>query len=217
MFAEQEMCHWKRGLYAPLLIALFLGLIILALITYHRESSRDILLKEAIQRVQDEKSVVAVELLGSINDKRAIPELVKLLKNKESINLYCAAMDGLVKLNAKESATEIVDLLNDKNWWLCEKASETLVKLDAKEVIPELIELLSVEYHTTLWLSNDMYYADIDSRYLHGLVAITLIELNAKDKVPEENIRDIEYLASTPIISCAIRAKTVLTRINSGR
>jgi hypothetical protein len=168
-----------------------------------KPSVQDIMLKELLQRLRSEDEndrYQGIIQLGTLGDKRAIPELMKLLKNEDS-SLKRPVIEALCNLNAKEAAPEIVKLMFDnKAWWLVEESSKALVKLNAKEVIPDLMRMLDVkEYHTTVYLSNDMCLGDIDAKGLHGLVAITLVELGAKDRLTKENIEDIKYLSESPV------------------
>ncbi|MFA5794247.1 MAG: HEAT repeat domain-containing protein [Candidatus Brocadiia bacterium] len=87
-------------------------------------------------------SAQALGLLDDLGAKEAIPEITTLLKDKDS-RVRKSALIALMKLDAKKSIPDIIQLLQNKEiFGVRNMAIEALWRLDAKEAIPDLAKLL---------------------------------------------------------------------------
>lgn len=121
----------------------------------------------------------SVEALEKLNAKEAVLALEKLLTDTD-IDVRSSTIIALCNLGAKEKAmSEIIKLLKEKGQetlnarcWVI----ETICKLNIKEAIPSLIELL-----------------DDEMEWIRAYAVLALVELGAKDKVPQKNIKDVRF------------------------
>ncbi|MFH1227323.1 MAG: HEAT repeat domain-containing protein [Planctomycetota bacterium] len=91
----------------------------------------------------------AADWLGKIGAREAIPELTKLLKDKNK-EVRSSAVWGLRQLGgAHEAIPDLIILLNDENGLIRAMVIDTLGFLKAKEAIPEIIKLLDDKIFTS--------------------------------------------------------------------
>ena len=161
-----------------------------------------IFLKETVDKKADNDSSGfrdCISALGTLEAKEAIPDLVKLFRrvivnipNKEgrdfalwgeAIVLVPALSATLGRLGAKEIVPDLIKLLEDKEYESNRSDfAQALGGLGDKAAIPSLIKLLGHQGN----IAEDVR--------IRGWAAISLVELGAKDKVPQEITKDIKNI-----------------------
>jgi len=126
---------------------------------------------ELIMLLQDEKvGFSAVRLMGDLGIREAIPSLMTLFKQQSGFHSSIAEV--LIKLNAKESVPEFINLLlaaTPDDWQRRISIDHALCKLISPETFPEIIKLLK--------------HPDKSVRY--SAVHITsACNIDIKDKIP---------------------------------
>ncbi len=84
----------------------------------------------------------AIDAVGDLGDKEAIPLLVDLLSNGDAENRR-EAIQNLGKLGAKDAGAAIAELLSDSSDRVRREAADVLGRLKAKEALPGLLQALS--------------------------------------------------------------------------
>lgn len=133
----------------------------------------------------DESSSVrkdAAKSLGILGDKKAAPELIKSLYDKE--NVRAAAAEALGELREISAVNDLRILLKDQHSRVRVGAARALgaIGIDAEAAVPELIELLEDDspYHQRARVCD--YAADALRliRNLEGLQALRIWEASTK-------------------------------------
>lgn len=139
------------------------------------------------------------ELLGEMGVRKAIPGLIKLLKD-ENENVRLSAVKALIKLEAVEAIPELLKLLNpNENVYVLQSAGDGLCHLMARDVILELMQLLKSDNRTVRWWAVRIL-GRIGAR--EAMPEMTkLLNSDVADSVreafvylqPRENVSNLEY------------------------
>ncbi len=92
--------------------------------------------------------VGAAQALGDIGDKRAIPELINSISDKE-VSVRFWVVDALGRLKADEAVDAIGELLTDKNQKISSLSKDVLIQIGT----PNAIRILQEKSKRKWWLS----------------------------------------------------------------
>jgi HEAT repeat protein len=103
-------------------------------------------LEPLVKAVQDENKSVrwaALEALGDLGDRRALPTILQYLKKKEPYNWgRRVAANALGNLKGPGAVEALIELLKEDDPYVRRNAAMALGKLKDERAIPPLIELL---------------------------------------------------------------------------
>ena len=199
------------------------------------DSKRELLIKELIRVIKidpaesmqpgEEKDTTAqfmdqlsaIDILGDMYAREAIPELIELLKQPQHHNYFelHSVIHTLVKLDAKEALLEIVNLLNADNSDSTQDILYAISVLGDEQIIPQLLKLtkkgkwdaanaiIEINGKTAVpELINLLSEKDVNVRQI---VASTLGELGDKRAIPAliKLLNDEHYVKEYAVISLA--------------
>jgi HEAT repeat protein len=151
----------------------------------------------------------AARALGDLEATEAIPELMKIYKGADYSRQYSIG-EAIAKLVTKETLPQIMKLAKEagiaKN--ITYSLSRGINQLGIEKALPELIPLLKDEDEDTRWTANKALGSLIsikgipelvkllkhENAEVRGFVAIELVELCQKDRIPKEVIEDIKLI-----------------------
>jgi HEAT repeat protein len=163
-----------------------------------------------------------IEALGVLDAKEAIPDLIKLFRmevangrSSDQLSKIKSGMrvrdlaDTLGRLGAREIAAEIIPLLNDREYeFYLDDLIKSLGGFGDKAAIPELAKFLK---H-----AGDQP-GDVRIR---GWAAVSLIELGARNQVPNELAKDLKSIIrwndADEFLYDKNRARNALKTLSSG-
>jgi HEAT repeat protein/Cdc6-like AAA superfamily ATPase len=84
----------------------------------------------------------AVEGLGDLSDQTAFDPLFKIALEDQSPIVRWSAAHALGKIDAKAAMQSLLEVIENENYKMRERAAEAIEHLESEEVIPTLVELL---------------------------------------------------------------------------
>ena len=126
------------------------------------------------------------EILGEIQDKRALPFLIKTIKEDKNAYVREVCVESLGKIGDHTTIPFFISLLRDNEPQVRIEASLALGKMKAVRAVPYLCENLNAENGGVRWAAVRALGAIKDAK----AAVIPLISLLDEEKEKESNIRD---------------------------
>lgn len=153
----------------------------------------------------------AINVLAKLNAKEAIPQIIKLLDSKDRRISNETIIEALADLDAKEAIPIFREKLRDMHFStvqtslnkyptesaICVTAAKVLARLGDKESIPDILKLTEKGQF----------------EYVRGWAAVTLVELGAKDELPDGIIDDMKGILGRSYFNDKKRIQSALKQL----
>lgn len=100
----------------------------------------------AVRDLDEKVQLAAIETVGILTTKEAVPELKRVLENTSSKKVRRAALTSLAQIAEPASRSLLANYVDDKDEWLRSSAAEGLGRIRAVEDQPRINSLFGEEY-----------------------------------------------------------------------